>query len=200
MENKCVCCGETIPEGRQVCLNCENKSKKMNKIEKQVNKKKRRENNKLKKWWRNNSYKVWRVVLFWLWIPIKLLCCINKKRYKAMQYSDETTKKYLDKVLPYLVAYWGEESNCFLFTSAGDMGGINFKALMSLPRRYRKQGRYFVKFYQEVKTYIVRTYEVGGYEKFQILTSADWYAAKEKFDWGGVPYYDEIAKGVVFWK
>ena len=22
-ENKCVCCGEIIPEGRQVCLNCE---------------------------------------------------------------------------------------------------------------------------------------------------------------------------------
>ena len=22
-ENRCVCCGEIIPEGRQVCLNCE---------------------------------------------------------------------------------------------------------------------------------------------------------------------------------
>lgn len=23
MENRCVCCGEIIPEGRQVCLHCE---------------------------------------------------------------------------------------------------------------------------------------------------------------------------------
>ena len=23
MENTCVCCGEIIPEGRMVCLNCE---------------------------------------------------------------------------------------------------------------------------------------------------------------------------------
>ena len=25
MDNTCICCGEIIPEGRQVCLNCENK-------------------------------------------------------------------------------------------------------------------------------------------------------------------------------
>ena len=24
MEERCVCCGETIPEGRQVCASCEN--------------------------------------------------------------------------------------------------------------------------------------------------------------------------------
>ncbi len=23
MENRCVCCGEIIPEGRQVCMRCE---------------------------------------------------------------------------------------------------------------------------------------------------------------------------------
>ena len=118
----------------------------MNKIEKQVNKKKRRENNKFRKWWRKNDYKVWRVLLFWIWIPIKLFCDADDKKYKTMQYSDETTKKYLDKVLPYLVSYWGEEPNCFLITSAGDMGGIRFRALMSLRRRYRKQERYFTKF------------------------------------------------------
>lgn len=172
----------------------------MNKIEKQVAKKKRRENNKLRKWWRENSYKILRVVLFWLWIPIKLFDDADDKKYKTMQYSDETTKKYLDKVLPYLVSYWGEESDCFLMTDAGDMGGINFKALLNLPNRYRKQERYFTKFYQEVKAYIVRTYEVDGYEKFAIMTSGDWYAAKEKFDWGGVPYSDKYAKGVVFYK
>lgn len=172
----------------------------MNKIEKQVNRNNRRENNKIRKWWHNNSYKVWRVLLFWLWIPIMLFVIIEEKRFKKMQYSDEITKKYLDKVLPYLVSYWGEEPNCFLFTTASDMGGINFMTLMSLRRRYRKQERYFIKFYQEVKAYIIRTYEIDGYEKFQILTSADWYAAKDKFGWGGVPYYDESAKGVVFWK
>lgn len=169
-------------------------------IEKQVAKKQRKENNKLRKWWRKNDYKVWRVLLFWIWIPMVLFGVKEEKRFKAIQYSNETTKKYLDKVLPYLVTYWREEPNCFLITSADDMGGINFKALMGLPRRYRKQERYFIKFYQEAIAYLVRTYEVDGYGKFPILTSADWYAAKEKFDWGGVPYYEESAKGVVFYK
>ncbi len=170
------------------------------KIEKQVAKKQRKENNKLRKWWRKNDYKVWRVLLFWIWIPIVLLNKRDDKQYKAMQYSDETTKKYLDKVLPHLVSYWGEEANCFLVTDAGDFGGIQFRALMSLPTRYRKQERYFVKFYQEVKAFIVRTYQVDGYEKFKILTYSDWQVAKEKFDWGGTPYYDNVAKGVVFYK
>ena len=29
MENRCICCGEVIPEGRQVCWACENHSKKI---------------------------------------------------------------------------------------------------------------------------------------------------------------------------
>ena len=171
-----------------------------NRIEKQVAKKQRRENNKIKKWWRENDYKVWRVLLFWIWIPMKLICDKNEKKYQEMQYKEETVKKYLDKVLPYMVSYWNEGSDCFLITSAWDMGGINFKALMSLPRRYSKQRRYFTRFYQETQAYIVRKYEIVGYEKFPIMTRSDWYAAKEKFDWGGVPYSDEIAKGVVFYK
>lgn len=172
----------------------------MNKIERQVAKQQRKENSKLRKWWRNNDYKVWRVLLFWIWIPIVLFGLSEDQQFKKMQYSDEKTKKYLDKVLPYLVSRWGEESNCFLITDAGDMGGVNFKSLMNLPNRYRKQERYFIKFYQEVKAYIVRTYQVDGYEKFPILTYSDWQDAKEKFDWGGTPYNDDIAKGVVFYK
>lgn len=27
MENRCVCCGEIIPEGRMVCPNCEEEAK-----------------------------------------------------------------------------------------------------------------------------------------------------------------------------
>ena len=171
-----------------------------NKIEKQVAKKQRRKNNKLRKWWSKNDYKVWRVLLFWLWIPIKLFRKINERKYKATQYSDQITKKYLDKVLPYLVSYWDEDPSRFLFTTASDMGGISFRALMSLPSRYSKQRRYFTKFYQDVKEYILKTYEIDGYEKFTIFTYNDWQTAKEKFDWYGTPYDDDIAKGVVFWK
>ncbi len=32
MSDKCVICGEIIPEGRQVCPNCESESKNMNKF------------------------------------------------------------------------------------------------------------------------------------------------------------------------
>ena len=27
MEDRCICCGEIIPEGRQVCVNCEKEAK-----------------------------------------------------------------------------------------------------------------------------------------------------------------------------
>jgi hypothetical protein len=172
----------------------------MNEFEKQVDKKKRRDNNRLRKWWLYNGYKVWRVVLFWIWLPLLLIGYIDEKTYQAIKYNDDTTKKYLDKIMPYLVSHWHEEPNCFLVTSASDMGGVPFEAIMNLPGRYRKQERYFEKFYREARAYIVRTYEINGYEKFPIMSSADWYAAKAKFDWGSVPYYEESAKGVVFYK
>ena len=31
-EDRCVCCGEVIPEGRQVCLNCEHRMTKVGAI------------------------------------------------------------------------------------------------------------------------------------------------------------------------
>ena len=31
MDNRCICCGAIIPEGRQVCLACEQKEKERNK-------------------------------------------------------------------------------------------------------------------------------------------------------------------------
>jgi len=33
MDNRCVCCGEIIPEGRQVCPNCEKKAKERDAID-----------------------------------------------------------------------------------------------------------------------------------------------------------------------
>lgn len=32
MENKCICCDEIIPEGGQVCIDCENQEKLINKM------------------------------------------------------------------------------------------------------------------------------------------------------------------------
>ena len=33
MENRCICCGAVIPEGRQVCRSCEIETKKLERLE-----------------------------------------------------------------------------------------------------------------------------------------------------------------------
>ena len=176
----------------------------MNKIEKRFNKAQRKESNRLRKWWRNNNYKVWRVLLFWIWIPCLCLQKIKDKRYKSLRYSDMTTKKYLDKLMPSLVVEYEDSPDVILFYKSTDnYGGIKLPwDLWSnfVKKKSRRAYNYFRRFDDDVKNYIFNAYEIDGYSKININNWADWDKAVEKFNWYYAPYDKNYAKGVVFYK
>lgn len=175
----------------------------MNNIERQFQKQERKRNSSMRKWWSKNSYKVCRVVFFYIWIPVFVYEKIKDAKYKNLKYDNNTTKKYLDKVMPKLVSHYEESPNLILFHNTSDFGGIRFYwDLCSnwMTRKFKKETKYFSKFYGLVQKYIIEEYQIDGYEKMVLDNWIDWDRAKEKFDWYDTPYNKDYAKGVVFYK
>lgn len=175
----------------------------MNNIEKQFQKQDRKKNNALRKWWRKNDYKVLRVLLFYIWIPCWAYDKIKDARYENLTYSNATTKKYLDKVMPKLVAHYEENPNTILFSDADDFGGITFRDLSFssfMKKHFKKESKYFSKFNRLIKKYIIEEYQIDGYKKIVLDNWMDWNKAKEKFGWYHTPYNANYVKGIVFYK
>ena len=55
---------------------------------------------KARKWWRKNGYKVWRVVLFPLWIGELLKNKINKRLNSKEQWNEERANEILNYYIP----------------------------------------------------------------------------------------------------
>lgn len=175
----------------------------MNNIEKQFQKQEKKKNSSIRKWWNKNAYKIARVIFFYIWIPILVCEKVKDSKYKNLKYSDDTTKKYLDKVMPKLVSHYEENPNLLLFHNTSDFGGIRFYwDLCSswMQKNFKKETQYFSKFHWLVQKYIIEEYQIDGYEKMILDNWTDWSKAKEKFDWYGVPYNVDYAKGVLFYK
>lgn len=174
----------------------------MNKIEKAKAKYQKRQNNKLRKWWNKNDYKVLRVLFFYIWIPTWLCEKHRANKYRKLVWLPETAKKYLDKVLPYLVRNETEHEE-ILFTNADDMGGIKFYwsfSRLEKVKRYKTAARYLCKFNQQVKQFIIEEYQIEGYQKMILDNWTLWDKAAKKFDWYSGPWDKDYAVGVIFYK
>ena len=174
----------------------------MNDIEKSKVKFRARKNSRLRRWWSKHGNTVLKILLFYIYIPEMLYCKHKDKAYKALTWDPETCKKYLDKVVPFLVREDdpGEE---ILFTNADDMGGIEFYwsfSHLSKYRKYRKASRYLTKFNSQAKTYILEEYQIAGYQKMIIDNWILWNRAAEKFGWYSAPYNSDYKIGIVFYK
>ena len=164
-------------------------------------------NNKLFKWWRKNSYKVWRVVLFPVWICVLALDKYKHYRYKSLTFSEEYCKKCIDKILPKFVIHYNEDPQCILISDCDDFGYIMFVDLCGIhnycyaeKHGCKKEIRFTRKFVEQTRKYIIEKYEINGYNKMVLTNYKEWNEAAKKFDWGGVPYNCDHCVGVVFYQ
>lgn len=174
----------------------------MNSIEKAFKKKERKQNSKIRKWWRKNRYNITKVLFFYIYIPWSLHEKYKDKQHKKNVYSDEMTKKYLDKILPGLAAYYEESPDLILFTTADDICGIDFRNLYHnwMGRKHTKQANYFMKNFYETKFFITNKYKIDGYKKMVIDNWTGWKKAMEMFGWHSGPYDSDHQIGVIFYK
>ena len=166
--------------------------------------------NKLLKWWRKNNYKVWRVILFPIWIFQLLHKKYKKYKNDSMVFSNKVCKKYLDKMIPIAltnrVSSW-ESIDCFTISNVGDFSIVTFSSLGGLFDNYfrrhrcKKEVSYIYKFYKQVEKYIIDEYQIDGYNKEKMTNYKEWRSVKDKLGWKYIPCCsDDGSIGVVFYK
>ena len=166
-----------------------------NKIQKENEKKNKMT---LSKWWNKNGYKIIRVILWpaWLFVVIKEKC--HKKAYSELVFTNSTCKKYIDAVMPEMVRRHNNLHEEILISNADDMGAIEFVHFYH--SKNKKANTYFLKFFNEVKEYILTEYVIDGYDKMIIDNYTHWYEAQRRFNWDSTPNSKDFAKGVIFYE
>ena len=120
---------------------------------------KKQKKHPVRDWWNKNSYKVWRVILFPLWLCI----CAYKKFVKYLDSRQAWSTKRARQILSYYVpseADWDEINQTFYFFDNG-MGWGN------LAKRYlkRKDRRFWNWHRSKIRRYLIDEFELDGFTK-----------------------------------
>lgn len=118
----------------------------------------------IKKWWRKNSYKVMRIVLFPIWFGINAKKKIATYLDSREEWSEERVKEILDYYVP-RYADWDAKDKCFFFFDNG------YGWSMCHAKKYlKRKDRRFWNVHRgwtggEIRAYLINEFELEGFKK-----------------------------------
>ena len=124
----------------------------------------KKKEHKARKWWRKNSYKIWRVILFPLLLCTQIWNKINKHLNSKQEWNEERANEILNYYIP-RASEWDEEDKCLYFFDNGL--GWNYK----LAKRYLKlKDRRFWKvnccwWGGGMRSFLMNKFELEGFTK-----------------------------------
>lgn len=117
---------------------------------------------KIRKWWNKNRCKVWRIILFPVWIGLKL----NRKIENYLNSHNKWNKERANEILQYYIprrAEWDEENKEFYFFDNGYGWRMAKKYLKRRDRRFWKLHEGFCG--GEIRNYLINEFELEGFTK-----------------------------------
>ena len=118
----------------------------------------------IRDWWHNNGYKVMRVVLFPIWIPVWAVDKIQNKMYVRTEWSDERANKILSYYVPRKCSWNEEEQELYFFDNGYGWSISHAKKYLK-----RKDRRFWNKFNGwsggRIREYLLNTFELEGFTK-----------------------------------
>lgn len=119
---------------------------------------------KAREWWRKNGYKVWRVVLFPLWIGEILWHEINTRLNRKEEWNEERASEILNYYIPRR-AEWDEKEQCFYFFDNG-LGWSIALAKKFLKRRDRRFWKVNCGGWGgKMREYLIEKFQLEGFTK-----------------------------------
>lgn len=122
----------------------------------------KKEPSKIRKWWKKNDYKVWRVILFPIWIG----SIINEKIENYLNSRNKWSEERADEILQYYIprrAEWSEDEKTFFFFDNGYGWGMAKKYLKRGDRRFWNNHRGFCGW--KIREYLIKEFELEGFTK-----------------------------------
>lgn len=118
--------------------------------------------NKTTAWWRSNGYKVWRVILFPIYLTQLAKNKYNRKVNAAQVWDEKRSAEILSYYIP-RYADWSEKGQCFCFFDNGIGWGNNTKKIKRKDRRYWKVNCGW--WGGEMRHFLIDTFELDGFTK-----------------------------------
>lgn len=156
---------------------------------------------KIVSWWRKNNYKVLRVMLWYIYIPMMIHEKIVNRRIKNFSENKTKTRKYLDKAFPKIVAHYCPDISCILIVLGFDPNNNGDFCTEDFKRGYvigKKAAKYFSLLTIEQRKQMIIDYQIDGYKKMMLTNWQDWSKAEQKFNWPP-NWGKDYDKGVVFY-
>ena len=118
------------------------------------------EKHPVRDWWKKNGYKVCRVVLFPIWVTVRIADKVRNKIWDMQKWDENRACDILNYYIPRR-AVWNEERKSFLFFDNGMGWCINSA------KRYLKfkDRRFWKRFHHHIKVYLRDTFELEGFTK-----------------------------------
>ena len=130
-------------------------------IIKAMNKKEKKHT--FRKWWNKNSYKVYRVIFFPIWIGTIIIDKTNKYLNSRQKWSEERAKEILNYYIPRR-AEWCEEDKTFYFFDNGmGWGNLAKRYLKRKDRRWWNLHRGWIG--GKIRDYLLNEFELEGFTK-----------------------------------
>lgn len=134
-----------------------------NEVIKAMNKKSRKDTT-FKKWWRKNSYKVWRVVLFPLWAFVWSRDKIRTYLNSRTEWSEDRANEILSYYVP-RYAQWDSKDKTFYLFDNGRGWSIGF-AKKYLKLKDRRFWKLYTGWYGgKIRNYLINNFELEGFSK-----------------------------------
>lgn len=131
-------------------------------VEKAIKKasKKNRKVPQIKNWWRQNSYKVYRVIFFPIWIVAIISEKIKNYSYSHNQWSKQEVDRILNYYVPRRAEYDEEEKTFYLYYNC-------FGKTLGNAKKYlkRKDRKFWEKYNYAIHEYLKKEYELEGFKK-----------------------------------
>lgn len=143
--------------------------KEVNTINKEIIKaiNKKEENNKLiaiRKWWRKNSYKIARIVLFPIWIIYLTNQKIQNKLNSHEKWSEEKANEILSYYIPRR-CNWEEANKTLYFFDNGYGWSFNCAKKYLKRKDYRFWKLYSGCFGGQIRRYLIDSFEIENFKK-----------------------------------
>jgi hypothetical protein len=128
---------------------------------------------KIREWWGKNDYKVYRIILFPIWIASLLGAKFTKWLNSRQAWSDERAKEILDYYIPRR-ANWDAEEQEFYFFDNGFGWSLN-----SAKRYLKRKDRRFWNIHKgwcgsKIRKYLIEEFELEGFTKEVLECSDSW--------------------------
>ena len=131
------------------------------------------EKHPVRDWWKKNGYKVWRVVLLPIWLPMQWLEKVKSKVNVRIKWSEERANEILSYYIPRR-ADWDDKEKTFFFFDNG-MGWSLRSAKKYLKWKDRRWWKKFCGFWGgKIRIYLIHDFEMEGFTKEHGDCSEGW--------------------------